>query len=58
MTAAPTPLRMSEPPRKRSALPLYAGVAVVALVGGYTIFRNGAGGDDTPKPAQQQSRRR
>ena len=54
VTAAPTPLRMSEPPRKRSALPLYAGVAVVALVGGYTIFRNGAGGDDTPKPAQQQ----
>ena len=53
-TAAPYPKgAASEPARKRSALPLYAGVAVVALVGGYTVFRN-KGDDDQPKPAEQQ----
>jgi len=53
-TAAPYPKgATSEPARKRSALPLYAGVAVVALVGGYTVFRN-KGDDDQPKPAEQQ----
>jgi uncharacterized protein (TIGR02266 family) len=43
------------PARKRSPLPLYAGVAVVALVGGYTVFRNKGADDDQAKPAQQQA---
>ena len=50
-TAAPVPPRASEPPRKRSPLPLYAGVAVVALVGGYTFFRNN-GTEEQQKPAE------
>ncbi|HEX8954012.1 MAG TPA: TIGR02266 family protein [Polyangia bacterium] len=52
-TAAPH-LAADEPPRKRSSAGLlYAGVAVVALVGGYTVFRN-KGGDEDQKPAEQQ----
>jgi uncharacterized protein (TIGR02266 family) len=51
-TAAPYP-KASEPPRKRSVWPLYAGVAVVALVGGYTVFRN-KGADEDQQPAAQQ----
>jgi uncharacterized protein (TIGR02266 family) len=53
-TAAPYPKTgASEPARRRSPLPLYAGVAVVALVGGYTMFRN-SGSDDQAKPAEAQ----
>ncbi|HEY1587417.1 MAG TPA: TIGR02266 family protein, partial [Polyangia bacterium] len=53
-TAAPYPKgATSEPARKRSPLPLFAGVAVVALVGGYTVFRN-KGDDDQAKPAAEQ----
>lgn len=50
--AAPYP-KASEPARKRSAWPLYAGVAVVALVGGYTVFRD-KGGDDAEQAAAPQ----
>ena len=52
-TAAPYPAKTIEPPRKRSVWPLYAGVAVVALAGGYTMFRN-KGGDEDQQPAAQQ----
>jgi uncharacterized protein (TIGR02266 family) len=51
-TAAPFP-KTGEPARKRSPMPLYAAVALVATVGGYTYFRN-KGGDEEQKPAAQQ----
>jgi uncharacterized protein (TIGR02266 family) len=55
-TAAPYP-KADQPKaaaRKRSAAPLYAAVALVALVGGYTVFRNRTA-DEQQQQQQQQA---